>query len=204
MSEIEISRNILWMDQWQRVEQVAQTLRTEHPEAFREVQLKDREGKTKTYWAFTKCIRLKKYGRKRLVIVHETPQLSDAPRFLLSDARHWEATRIIQTWLYRWPIEVFHEFCKQITGFESAQLRNENAVKRHFALSCVAQSILQSVIGNGKKSERFSFVKDTQSSIGQKVYQLSREALDSLLRFVQGLLTQDHSIEQILEVLMPT
>jgi hypothetical protein len=31
----------------------------------------------------------------------------------------------------------------QLTGFEDAQLRNEEAVKRHFCLSCVAQSMLQ-------------------------------------------------------------
>jgi len=202
VSEIEISRHILWMDHWQRVDGVAQQMQTEHPESFRAIQVQGRDGELKQYWAFSKCIRLKKYGRKRLVIVHETEDLSDSPRFLLSDARHWEATRIIQTWLYRWPIEVFHEFCKQITGLESAQLRNEEAVKRHFSLSCVAQSILQSMAGCGEKSERFSFIKETKS-IGQKVYQLSRESLDSLLRLVQQLLGQDQSIEQILEVLMP-
>ena len=47
VSEIEISRNILWRDKWQRVEQVAQALRIEHPEAFRELQVQNREGKTK-------------------------------------------------------------------------------------------------------------------------------------------------------------
>ena len=202
VSEIEISRHILWMEQWQRVDSIAQGLRIEHPESFRAIQVQGRNGEFKNYWAFSKCIRLKKYGRKRLVIVHETEDLSDTPRFLLSDARHWEATRIIRTWLSRWPIEVFHEFCKQVTGLESAQLRNEEAVKRHFALSCVAQSILQSVTGCGEKLERFSFVKETQS-IGQKVYQLSRESLNALLRLVQQLLAQERSIEQILEVLMP-
>ena len=35
----------------------------------------------KAYWAFTKVVRLKKYGRKRLVIVHETADLSDPPGF---------------------------------------------------------------------------------------------------------------------------
>ncbi len=29
-------------------------------------------------------VRLKKSGRKRLVMVHETPDLSDAPRFLIN------------------------------------------------------------------------------------------------------------------------
>jgi hypothetical protein len=38
----------------------------------------------KSYWAFTKVVRLKKYGRKRLVIVHEQADLSDSPRVLLT------------------------------------------------------------------------------------------------------------------------
>jgi len=69
-------------------------------------------------------VRLKKYGRKRLVIVHDQADLSDPPRVLLTDALTWESGRIINTWSDCWLIEVFHEFCKQVTGFESAQLRN--------------------------------------------------------------------------------
>ncbi|MGF1571218.1 MAG: hypothetical protein ACFCVD_24605 [Nodosilinea sp.] len=93
------------------------------------------------YWAFTKVVRLKKYGRKRLVIVHETANLSDPPRYLLTDALTWERGRMIRTWTYRWPVEVFHEACQPVAGFEAAQQRNEEAVKRHFCLSCLAQSL---------------------------------------------------------------
>lgn len=46
--------------------------------------------KEKQFWAFSKTIRLKKYGRKRLVIVHEQEDLSNEPRFLLADALHEE------------------------------------------------------------------------------------------------------------------
>ncbi|MGK7898563.1 MAG: hypothetical protein AB4372_34345 [Xenococcus sp. (in: cyanobacteria)] len=65
-----------------------------------------------------------------MVIVHEKSDLSDAPRFLLTDALHWDASRVFNTWSYRWPVETFHEFSKQLVGFESAHLRNEEAVKR--------------------------------------------------------------------------
>ena len=176
VSEIECSRHILWNDQWQRVDGVAASLRREHPESFRPLQVRNRKGKVQEYWAFTKCVRLKKYGRKRLVIVHEREDLSDAPRYLVTDARYWDATRVIQTWKYRWSVEVFHEFCKQVTGLESAQVRKQEAVKRHFALSCVAQSFLQNVTGTGRKSERFNFAKGTQT-VGQKLHSITREAL---------------------------
>jgi hypothetical protein len=202
VSEIECSRLILWNRQWQRVDAVATELRQEHPESFRPRQVRSRNGEVKSSWAFTKTLRLKRYGRKRLVVVHQQPDLSDAPRFLLSDALHWESARVIQTWSYRWACEIFHEFCKQVAGFESAQVRNQEAVKRHFRLSCVAQSLLQQATCGGKKSERFAFAKD-QQTVGQRLYSLTREAYQQLLHLVEGLFAQGRSCEQVLEVIMP-
>jgi hypothetical protein len=116
VSEIESSRHILWNDQWQRVDAVELELRTQHRESFRPLQVTCRNEETKQIWAFTKVVRLKKFGRKRLVMVHEQEDLQDAPRFLLTDALHWESGRVMQTWSYRWSCEVFHEVSKQHTG----------------------------------------------------------------------------------------
>jgi hypothetical protein len=52
-------------------------------------------GEEKGFFAFTKVVRLKRYGRKRLVIVHEQSELTDAPRFLVTDALHWESGRVL-------------------------------------------------------------------------------------------------------------
>ncbi len=202
VSEIECSRNINWAGQWRRVDEVAQELRGQHPESFRPVKAKGRNGEEKQYWAFTKVVRLKRYGRKRLVIVHEQEDLSDTPRFLLTDALHWESVRVIETWNFRWPVEVFHEFSKQVTGFESAQVRKEEAVKRHFRLSCVAQSIVQRAACSGGKSERFEFA-DEKATVGQKVYTIAREALAGVLQLAQGLFAQGRTCDQVLKVLMP-
>jgi hypothetical protein len=68
-SELECSRPIQWQGQWQRVETVAHALRQAHPESFRAVRVRCRNGETKSLWVLTKVIRLKRYGRKRLVIV---------------------------------------------------------------------------------------------------------------------------------------
>jgi hypothetical protein len=204
VSEIESSRHINWQGQWRRVDEVAEGLRTTHPESFRHLKVKVRNGNEREYWAFTKVVRLKKgYGRKRLVIVHEQAGLSDTPRFLLTDAQHWESGRTIQTWSYRWPVEVFHEFSKQVTGFESAQVRKEEAVNRHFRLSCVAQSVLQRAASSGGKSERFQFAEE-KATVGQKVFTIAREALGGVLQFAQGLFAQGRSCDQVLQVLMPT
>jgi hypothetical protein len=99
-----------------------------------------RNGEEKVFFAFTQGVRLKRYGRKRLVIVHEQPDLSDAPRFLVTDALHWESGRVIQTWSYRWASEVFHE--KAQAGMWLGVIRRkEEAVTRHFRLSCVSRVV---------------------------------------------------------------
>jgi hypothetical protein len=202
VSEVECSRHIQWQGQWQRVDPVAATLRREHPASFRAVRVRCRNGETKSYWVFTKSVRLKRYGRKRLVIVHEQPDLQDTPRFLLTDALHWESGRVIETWSYRWAAEIFHEFAKQVTGLEAAQVRKEEAVTRHFRLSCVAQSLLQRTPASGAETERFAFAQG-QDTVGQRVRTLARAAFHGLLRLVEHLLAQGRSCEHILEVLMP-
>jgi len=202
VSEIERTRLINWQGAWRPVGEVAEELRTQHAESFRAVQACNRPGEKQAYWVFTKVVRLKKFGRKRLVIVHEKEDLSDAPRCLMTDAQHWESVRVLEVWKCRWPIEVFHEFSKQVVGFEAAQVRKEEAVTRHFRLSGVAQSILQRAACRGGKSERFAFAEE-KATVGQKVYTLAREALTGVLQLAQGLFTQGRSCDQVLEVLMP-
>ena len=203
VSEIEKSRLILWNGKWQQVQVVAAQLRQTHPESFRYKKVRCRNNEIREIWAFSKVIRLKKYGRKRLTVIHEKADLSDAPRFLLTAALHWDSSRVFATWSFRWPVETFHQFAKQLTGFEDAQLRNEEAVKRHFCLSCVAQSVLQQASCSGQNSERFNFADNHEQPIGQRLYSLSREAVQQVVEFTQTLLSQGKSVDQIMEVLMP-
>jgi hypothetical protein len=203
VSEVECSRHIQWQGQWQRVDTVAAELRQTHPESFRAIQVRCRNGATQSYWVFTKSVRLKRYGRKRLVIVHEQADLQDPPRFFLTDALHWESGRVLETWSYRWAAEIFHEFAKQVTGLEAAQVRKEEAVTRHFRLSCVAQSLLQRTPASGAETERFAFARG-EKTVGQRIRTIARDALQGVLRLVEHLLAQGRSCEHILEVLMPT
>jgi hypothetical protein len=203
VSELESSRLLHWQGQWHRVDEVATGLRTQHPSSFRRLQVTGRHGDENTYWVFTKTVRLKRYGRTRLVIVYEQADLSDSPRFLLTDALHWEGARLIRVWSYRWPVESFHEFCKPVVGLEAAQVRKEEAVKRHFRLSGVAQSLLQRRPGGGRKSERLAFAANPQQTVGQKLSTLHRDALGQLLQLVHGLFAQGHPCEHVLERLMP-
>jgi hypothetical protein len=202
VSELESSRHILWQDRWQRIDEVAATLRQRHSESFRPLQVRCRNGEQKQFWAFTKSVRLKRYGRKRIAVVHERADLTDTPRFLVTEALHWESGRMIETWSFRWAAEVFHEFSKQGTGLEAAQVRNEEAVKRHFRLSCLAQSILHRTPTVASTSEQFAFAKG-EHTFGQRCRAITREVFFSLLSLAKRLFAGGYSCEQVAEVLMP-
>jgi hypothetical protein len=202
VSEIESSRHINWSGEWQRVDTVAETLRREHPESFRHIKVNCRNGETREHWVFTKQVRLKRYGRKRLVIVHDTSDLSGTPRYYLTDALHWESVRVLETWSYRWSSEIFHEFGKQVVGMESAQVREEEAVKRHFRLSCVAQSFLQRATVGESKSEKFEFSKG-KATIGQRCRKIAREVLRSMLELCKRLFMEGKSTDDVMGMLMP-
>jgi hypothetical protein len=202
VSELECSRHINWRGQWRRVDHVAAELRGQHPESFRPVTVSCRNGKAKPYWVFTKVVRLKKYGEKRLVIAHEQEDLQDCPRFFITDAKHWESMRILETWSYRWTSEVFHEFEKQVCGMEAAQVRKEEAVTRHFRLSCVAQSLVQRAPAVASKSERYAFAEGS-ITFGQKCRVISREVLRALLALCQRYFAEGKTCDHVLELLMP-
>ena len=63
-----------------------------------------RNREVKLFWTFSKVVRLKKYGRKKLIIARETEDLSNTPGFVLTDALHRNITRIIRTRNYRWSL----------------------------------------------------------------------------------------------------
>jgi len=202
VSELESSRLILWQDQWRRIDEVATELRQQHPESFRPVAVRCRNGETKQFWAFTKSVRLKRYGRKRIAMVHERSDLTDNPRFLVTDALQWESGRTIETWSFRWAAEVFHEFSKQGTGLEAAQVRNEEAVTRHLRLSCLAQSLLQRAPTVASTSEQLAFAKG-EKTFGQRCHAITREVFSSLLSFAKRLFAGGYACEQVVEALMP-
>lgn len=184
------------------MDEVATALRQTQPESFRRVVVRGRKGERKEFWAFTKTLRLKRYGRNRVAMVQERSDLTDHPRFLVTAAVQWESGRIIETWSFRWAAAVLHEFSKQGTGLAAAQVRTEEAVKRPLRLSCLAQSLRQRTPTIASTSEQFAFATG-EITFGQRCRTLSREVFLSLLSFAQRLFAGGYSCAQVAEALMP-
>ena len=95
-----------------------------------------------------------------------------------------------------------------VTGLESAQVREDVLAwtdalfKRHFRLSCVAQSLIQRASVEESKSERFEFANG-KSTIGQRCRKIVREVLRSMLELCKRLFMEGKSTDTILDMLMP-
>jgi hypothetical protein len=150
----------------------------------------------------TKVIGLKRYGRQRLVSVHEQDDLRDVPRWLLTDAWHWERGRGIDTWSDRWASAILHAFSKPVTGLAAAQGRKEEAVQRHCRWRGVAQSLGQRAPAAGAETARLAFAKG-EPPLGQRCRALTREVLHGLRQFITQKFAQGHASAGSLEMFMP-
>jgi hypothetical protein len=130
-----------------RLDQFAARLQEQHREAldqhqrlpFKQISLRFK-GKKETYYSYSAVHRLDKFGRQRLVISYERPDLSDHPVFYISNRLHWQAPGIMRIRRHRWPVEVYHEEGKA-EGLDQYQLRDFQAIERHIALVAVVYSV---------------------------------------------------------------
>ena len=122
---------------------------------------------------------------------------------MIADALHWEAKRILGTWKYRQPREVFHEFSWQSAGFEAAQVRKEEAVKRCFRLSSVAQTLLQNITSPASTSGKFTFAEGLMTQ-GLRERKAEREVLAGVPALAQSAFDSGKNQTEVLDMLMPT
>jgi len=81
-------------------------------------------------------------------------------------------------------------------------VRKEEAVTRHFRLSCVTQSLIQRAPAQASTSERYELAEGN-ITFGQKVRAVAREAFRALLELVRRWFSEGQPCEQVLAKLMP-
>ena len=100
------------------------------------------KGTREQYYSFCATLHMHNFGKQRVVITHSLPDLSDKPKFLMSNCLVWRAAGITRIRRHRWPVEVYHEEGKE-EGLDKYQLRDFAGIERHVALVAVVYSLLR-------------------------------------------------------------
>jgi len=133
----------------QPLETFAARLKAEHdaglkggqPPLFQRTRIQFKGGQ-ETYYTYCRTHRLHQFGKVRLVISHRRADLSDNPRYFITNRLVWQAKGIVRIYRHRWPVEVYHEEGKD-EGLDQYQLRDFAAIERHVALVAVVYSLLR-------------------------------------------------------------
>jgi hypothetical protein len=127
----------------------ADHLKTEHQQALQGNQAAIFEptkisykGAEETYYSYCQTHHLDHFGKQRLVISYRQADLSDQPKFFISNRLTWQAAGILHIRRHRWPVEVYYEEGKA-EGLDAYQLRDFEAIQRHVALVAVVYSLLR-------------------------------------------------------------
>ncbi len=83
------------------------------PKAYRKVKVGE-----KSYWCFTRSLRIRGLGKVRLVISFENPELTGTYAVLVTNRTDWSAKQILTAYLQRWPIETFYQDSKGHLGLD--------------------------------------------------------------------------------------
>jgi hypothetical protein len=131
------------------LEQFAKELKQEHLDAvasgakpvFHKIGI-TYKGEKETYYSYCRTHRIHNFGKQRLVINFNEPDLSDSPSFYNSNRLIWQSVGITRIRRHRWPVEVYHEEGKA-EGLDKYQVRDFQAIARHIGLVAVAYSLLR-------------------------------------------------------------
>lgn len=102
----------------------------------------DKNGKEVIYYCFSKCVKVSKLGKVKLVISYENDFESE-PFFICSNNLTWDARKIISVYSLRWAIDTFYRDGKQNLGMEDCEIRNLKGIQKHWYLMFLASSLLQ-------------------------------------------------------------
>lgn len=108
---------------------------------FRKITIRYK-GEKETYYSYCRTLRIKNFGKQRVVINHRQADLSDSPAYYNSNRLHWQATGITRIRRHRWPVEVYYQEGKA-EGLDQYQVRDFQAISRHIGLVAVTYSLLR-------------------------------------------------------------
>jgi SRSO17 transposase len=149
--------------------------------AYKPVQVKG-----KTYWCFTRTVRLPTLGKVRIVICFENAELTGTYAVLVTNRLDWSAKKIIATYLLRWPIETFYQDSKGNLGLDEYRMRNAEAIGKHWCLVFLAYSFLHLDC----LPSSLAIVTRPIKTIGEACRQQTQSLIEALILFAHDQLQQ--------------
>ena len=141
---------------------------------------------SETYYCFSKNVHIASLGKVRLVISFDNPDLHGTCAVLVTNHLSWNAKKIIETYLLRWPIETFYQDAKQQLGLNQYRMRTAKAIQKHWCLVFVAYSFLHLDCLPASRRKVHKPIK----TIGQVVRKQSQKLIEQLLLHSHKLFTQ--------------
>ncbi len=159
------------------------------PTAFKQIEVDER-----VYYCFSKNVRIPSLGKVRLVLSFDNPDLEGTCAILVTNHLSWNAKKIIETYLLRWPIETFYQDAKQQLGLNQYRMRKAKAIQKHWCLVFVAYSFLHL---DCLPASRRHKVHTPIKTIGQIVRQQTKQLTEDLLLHAYKLFEQGIDAPQV-------
>jgi len=161
------------------------------------------KGKEETYYSYCHNHRIHNLGKQRLVINFTESDLSDAPKFIISNCLTWQSVGITRIYRHRWPVEVYHEEGKA-EGLDQYQVRDLQAISRHISLVAVAFSLLRAIPHDTallhKLQRELEMELEGSAAFWRRVTQA--ESLWALAAFISAGLTQGEALHDLMQPLL--
>lgn len=137
----------------------------------------------KTYWYFTRRMRIPKVSHPvRIVVFWKTQDDPTASKALVSDRLTWEATRMLLVYRHRWTgTETFHRDAKQQLGLGECQIRNGEGQTRHVYLVSVAYSLLMTALQQTRPQD---WARKKLTTIGEACRATKAETFGQMIDWV--------------------
>jgi hypothetical protein len=149
--------------------------------AFKSVELGE-----ETYYCFSKNVFIPSLGKVRLIISFDNADRQGTCAVLVTNHLSWNAKKIIETYLLRWPIETFYQEAKQQLGLNKYRMRSAEAIQKHWCLVFVAYSFLHLDCLPTSRRKVYKPIK----TIGQVIRKQSQKLIEQLLLHSHKLFAQ--------------
>jgi SRSO17 transposase len=184
-------RLVDWQGRWVQVQAYLKTIPSE---AYRRYEIQGTP-----YWVFTKALEVKSLKRRvRIIASYDNADLRGEPKLRVTNRKDWEPTKILTSFLYRWPTETFNEDAKQHLGLEDYQLRKIVGIKRHWYLVFLAYSLLRL---DAEQSRLLKVVTAGLETTGQRCRATAQEMVRTLVLWAYKQAIGEKSAAQILQAL---